>query len=243
MLETETLKCEEIIKSENALPVIIVAGGSSSRMNGKNKMFAEILGIPVIVRTLLAFENSEYISRIILVARNCDILKMQMLSKKYMISKLSDITEGGENRHSSVLNGFKRLSQSEKSVLISDGARPFVKPEMIKNCVLALKDNKGCLCAIKCKDTVLKAENGYAAETLDRNMIYLAQTPQGVDAELYLKSSKENEKLEFTDDASVIRAAGEKVKIEEGSVTNIKITTPEDLIFAEAIIREEQKCE
>lgn len=243
MLETKTIRCEETVKKENALPVIIVAGGSSTRMKGKNKLFAEILGIPVIVRTLLEFENSEYISRIILVARNCDMLKMQMLAEKYMITKLTDLTEGGGNRHSSVLNGMKRLNENEKCVLISDGARPFVKPEMIKDCAVAMSAHKGCLCAVKSKDTVFKAKDGFIDESIDRETVYLAQTPQGVDVSLYLKSSEENKDKEFTDDASVITVAGENVKIVKGSYENIKITTMEDLILAEAIVREEQKCE
>lgn len=242
-LETETLKCEVCSVSADAVPVILVAGGSSVRMNGIDKQLAEIGGIPVIVRTMLAFENSKYISRIIVVTRPEIEADVDKLASKYMISKLTDIVSGGSTRHESVLNGMACLSVSENKVLIHDGARPFVKDKMIFDCVNALKKANGCLCAVKSTDTVKSAENEAVISTLDRNNIYLAQTPQGVDSKLYKKFCESGNDTEFTDDVSVMESAGERVIIVNGDKSNIKITTPFDLILAEAIVREEEKCE
>ena len=231
-LKTETLKCEVSSVSADALPVIIVAGGSSLRMNGIDKQLAEICGIPVIVRTMLAFENSEYISRIIVVTKPESITDIDMLAAKYMISKLTDIVSGGSTRHESVLKGMSVLCENEDRVLIHDGARPFVKDKMIFDCVNALKKAHGCFTALKAVKT-----------TLDRNKIYFAQTPQGVDSKLYKKICESVSDTDFTDDASVLESSGEKVIIVNGDRSNIKITTPFDLVLAEAIVREEEKCE
>ncbi len=242
-LKTEALKCEVCSVNADALPVIIVAGGSSERMNGIDKQLAEIGGIPVIVKTMLAFENSKYISRIIVVTRPEIEADIDKLASKYMISKLTDIVSGGLTRHESVLKGMACLSVSENKVLIHDGARPFVKEKMIFDCVNALKKANGCLCAVKSTDTVKLCENEAVKSTLDRNNIYLAQTPQGVDSKLYKKICESGNDNEFTDDASVMEFADEKVIIVNGDKANIKITTPFDLILAEAIVREEEKCE
>lgn len=242
-LKTETLKCEVSSVSADALPVIIVAGGSSLRMNGIDKQLAEICGIPVIVRTMLAFENSEYISRIIVVTKPESITDIDMLAAKYMISKLTDIVSGGSTRHESVLKGMSVLCENEGRVLIHDGARPFVKDKMIFDCVNALKKAHGCLTALKATDTVKICENEAVKTTLDRNKIYFAQTPQGVDSKLYKRICESVSDTDFTDDASVLESSGEKVIIVNGDRSNIKITTPFDLVLAEAIVREEEKCE
>ena len=112
--------------SEDAVPVIIAAAGSSSRMQGISKMFEPILGVPVIVHTLRAFEKSPLISNIILVTKSEDILRLQLLVDEYGISKVTDIVEGGNNRQESVKNGLSVIDKSAQSVLIHDGARPLV---------------------------------------------------------------------------------------------------------------------
>ena len=232
----------EVIDAENtAIPVIIVAAGSSSRMNGTNKQFLSVEGIPVIAKTLLKFEKSESISRIILVAKKDDILKMQEICGEWGIDKVTDIVEGGNNRNESVLNGFKRLGNSENKVLIHDGARPFVTEKIISDTVLALKTADGVLTAIKVTDTVKRtAEGKTVVGTLKRDNLYLAQTPQGVDVKKYLKVCSENDTSSFTDDASVMEYGGYKVEVVNGSRLNIKITTPEDIPIANAYSRLER---
>lgn len=233
------LKYQTVSVSDSAIPVIIVAAGNSSRMGGINKQLLKICGVPVIARTLKAFENSEYVSKIILVTKEDMILDMQGIAESYGITKLTDIVSGGDTRQKSVLCGIKRLSKEEKAVLIHDGARPFVSLEIIKNCVLAMKEYDGCVTAIPAVDTVKKVNgDGTVERTVDRKYIYLAQTPQGVRVEKYLEALSSNEEI-FTDDASVLESIGVKVKTVLGDSKNIKITSKSDIVIAEGILKGE----
>lgn len=231
-------------ENRNGLPVIIVAAGSSTRMNGKNKLFLELNGIPVIAKTLLAFENCEKIKNIILVTRDEDILSMQLVAEKYMITKLSDIVCGGENRQKSVLNGFARLDENDKNVLIHDGARPLVSERIICDVADALEKYSAVTCAVRLKDTVKETdEKGMVIKTLDRKSLVAVQTPQGVNACEYLKAAENADLSLFTDDTSVMEAAGYEVFTVEGDYKNIKITTPEDIFAAEAMREADGLCE
>ncbi|MBR4911113.1 MAG: 2-C-methyl-D-erythritol 4-phosphate cytidylyltransferase [Clostridia bacterium] len=225
-------------ENRSGLPVIIVAAGSSSRMGGEDKQLISISGIPVIARTMLAFERSADISKIILVTRRESIPKMQLLAEKYMISKLTDIVEGGDTRQQSVMCGIARLGADDKKVLVSDGARPFVTGRMIKDCVCALDSHDGCLCAVKVNDTVKEVIDGAVRSTVDRSRLYLAQTPQGITVSLYKKAAVNTDISVFTDDVSVLESVGADVIAVEGDVRNIKITTPSDIALAEIYVKE-----
>lgn len=238
MVETE-LKLSYVTEvDENAeAPVIIVAAGSSSRM-GKNKQFMEIAGIPVIARTLLNFERCGCISNIILVTRREDIPSLQLIAEKYGISKLSDIVEGGDTRQESVLKGFDRLAKEVKSVLIHDGARPLTDESVIKAVVKGLEKYPAVTCAVKPKDTIKEiTPDGLVVKTLKRESLVAVQTPQGVYKNEYLDAVKKAGDVSvFTDDMSVMEAAGYEVLTVEGDYKNIKITTPEDIAAAESYI-------
>lgn len=241
MVET-SLKFEYEINeiSEEALPVIIVAAGNSTRM-GQNKQFMEINGVPVIARTLMAFENSRYISKIILVTKNEDIFVMQSLCSKYGIEKICDIVGGGDSRAHSVIKGFERLSENDNCVLIHDGARPLVTNRIIRDVADSLKIHKAVTCAVKVKDTIKTVDSsGKIVDTPDRNMLVSVQTPQGVHKAEYLNAIKAAKDISvFTDDMSVMESAGHDAYIVEGDYKNIKITTPEDISSAEAFLGEE----
>lgn len=219
---------------EDAVPVIIVAAGSSTRMNGLNKQFLEINGIPVIIKTLLAFEQSSAIKNIILVTKAEDIFKLQLLAEQHGISKLSDIVCGGNSRQESVLNGLARVGGEENSLLIHDGARPLVSEEVINRVVNGLKNHPAVTCAVKVKDTIKQIdESGKVIKTLARNSLVAVQTPQGVRRQEYRKAIDLIENLaDFTDDTSIMEAAGFEVLTVEGDYKNIKITTPEDISTA-----------
>jgi len=221
------------------LPVIVVAAGNSTRMGGVNKQFIELLGVPVIARSLLAFQNSDSVSRIILVTRQEDINPLQLLCEKYGISKLSDIVAGGENRHESVMNGFACLNSGDKAVMIHDGARPLVSDSIICSVAEALNKYDAVTCAVKVKDTIKQvAPDGKIEKTLDRSKLVSVQTPQGVKVEEYLEAVKKVEDVcQFTDDPSVLEAAGYDAYVVEGSYKNIKITTPEDIALAEIYLK------
>lgn len=222
-----------------AIPVIIVAAGNSTRM-GANKQFMEITGVPVIARTLMAFENSSVVSRIILVAKADDIFELQRLKTKYCISKVSDIVCGGSCRQESVLNGFKRLSDDEKEVLIHDGARPLVTEEIIASVTTALNDYSAAACGVRVKDTLKQVdESGKIIKTIDRSSVFAVQTPQGVKKEEYLSAVENVDLSAVTDDMSIMELAGYTCLMTEGSYKNIKITTPEDIALAENFLKEE----
>lgn len=242
MIETD-LKLEYKINelNEDAIPVIIVAAGNSTRM-GQNKQFMEIYSVPVIARTLLAFQNSEYISKIILVTKAEDIFIMQSLCSKYGIDKISDIVGGGDSRQESVLKGFERLSDSDKCVLVHDGARPLITNKVIGDVATALKIHKAVTCAVKVKDTIKVVDkNGKVVNTPDRSTLVSVQTPQGIHKNEYLESVKNAKDISvFTDDMSVMESAGFDVYTVDGDYKNIKITTPEDILSAEAFLGEEE---
>lgn len=243
MNKTE-LKLEyEIVSEKNkGIPVIIVAAGNSSRMKGINKQFLEIGSVPVIAKTLLAFEKSDAVKNIILVSKEEDIFALQLIAEKYSISKLSDIVCGGKTRQESVLNGLLKLDKEDEKVLIHDGARPFISQDIIKSVVLALNDFSAVTCAVKIKDTVKEIdENGLVIKTLKRDNLISVQTPQGLNVSDYKKAIEEaGDVSAFTDDTSIMEAAGYKVKTVEGSYKNIKITTPEDIALAEIYEGEEK---
>ncbi len=240
------LSYEVCERCETGVPVIIVAAGSSTRMQGINKQFLEIHGIPVIARTLLAFENCKAVKNIILVVRDEDIFALQLLAEKYMITKLSDIVCGGKTRQESVLKGFSRLGEEESLVLIHDGARPFVNERIINDTISALEKHSAVTCAVKVKDTIKQIDqNGCVIKTLERGSLVAVQTPQGVRINDYMTAvEKVGNVTAFTDDTSIMETAGYTVAIVNGDYNNIKITTPEDIAIAEGIIKSEDSlCE
>lgn len=246
MLETK-IKLEYNLceNKSSGIPVIVVAAGSSSRMNGVNKQMLLLGGIPVLVRTLLQFERNQNISRIIVVSKKENLLEIQKLADEYMISKLTDIVEGGASRQESVLNGLNRLSQNEEKVLIHDGARPLVSQKTISDVANALENYVAVTCAVKVKDTIKEIDKEKKViKTLNRENLVSVQTPQGARVLEYLKAIRETDISKFTDDTSILEEAGYDVYTVEGSYKNIKITTVEDIKVAQGFLSEEaEECE
>ncbi len=241
MIKTEIkLEYELCEDRNNSITAIIVAAGNSTRMNGADKQFLKICGIPVIARTLMAFESSESVKRIILVTKAESVFEMQLMAEQYMITKLSDIVCGAGSRQESVLNGFRRLDESDSKVLIHDGARPLVSNSIIRSVTEALKNHIAVTCAVKIKDTVKQVdETGKIVKTLARDSLVAVQTPQGVRVKEYLSAAEQaGDVSHFTDDTSIMEAAGFEVYTVEGSYKNIKITTPEDINLAESYLGE-----
>lgn len=239
-LQYETINCAQ----NDAIPVIIAAGGSSLRMEGTDKQFVQLLGVPVLARTLLMFEQCSKISRIIIVTRTDSILPVQELCQKYLITKVTDILEGGNNRHESVMNGLSRLISDENKVLIHDGARPLVNNETILGVIDALDNFDAAVCTVPVNDTVkFITRDGIVDKTLDRSLIHLAQTPQGVDVLKYKKACETVDATRLTDDSAVMEAAGYRVAYTKGYKSNIKITTKEDIPLAEFYLKENGLCE
>ena len=234
------LSYEKVDETVNKVPVIIVAAGNSTRMQGTDKQFLEVGGIPVLARTISKFQMSDVVKSIIVVTKESDILKIQNLCEQYSFSKVSDIVAGGQTRTLSVKCGLSVLEKGEKYVLIHDGGRPFVTKKMIDDVVKALRTSDCAIIAKQSTDTVkMTDKEATILKTIDRKTIYLAQTPQGVNVNKFKFALNSVKDEEYTDDASIMEKMGYKCVVCEGSATNIKITTPNDIAVASAIAQAE----
>lgn len=222
----------------NPVAAIIVAAGNSTRM-GQNKQFIDLLGIPVIARSLLAFETCKDIRDIIVVSKKDCIADIQKICDAYNITKLTAIVEGGETRQQSVENGINAASLDIAYFAIHDGARPLVEPNDISECIETAKNHGAAALGVYVKDTIKRVNvEKLIVETPNRQYLMAVQTPQIFEAKIYKKSleyAKENN-LTVTDDCAIVEASGYGVFIVEGSYENIKVTTPEDVPMAESIL-------
>ena len=220
---------------------IILAAGASTRMGGEiPKQLLEINGKPVMIQSLLAFEMSDFISEIVLVVPDGCERAYRTIAKSYGISKLSAVVAGGDTRTKSAANGFKKLGADVKFVAIHDAARCLVTPEIIDRvCMAAVKYN-AATAATRSTDTIkISGKNKFVDHTEDRNHVWLAQTPQVFLCDLYRAASyiAEGSHLCTTDDNALIENVNHKVRLVECGKYNMKITTPEDLIVAEALLK------
>lgn len=217
---------------------IILAAGSSTRMNGTNKQLLELGGIPVIMRSVLNFENCGEISEIIIAARENDREAILSECRKYKITKLKAVCAGGKDRAESAKIAFGFTEKCDY-VAVHDGARPFAAPALIENVIKEAEETGAAIAAIPVTDTVKKAENGFITATPPRSSLFSAQTPQVFKRELYEKMCGISGAV--TDDSSLAEKLGVRVKIAEGSPKNIKITTPADIPVGEVYAGERRK--
>ena len=225
---------------------VIVAAGSSERM-GEDKLMLELGGMPILVRTLNAFEACGYIDEVIVVTRQEKLMDVAKLCREYGIDKASKILCGGVNRPESALIGVCGISPEADLVAIHDGARPFVTEEIIQDTVHMASLNKAAAPAVSVKDTVKLTRENTVKETPDRETVKAVQTPQVFFPDIIkasLSYAVQND-LKITDDCSAVEFLGVPVTLTKGSEENIKITTPLDLIFAKGILesRGEVSCE
>lgn len=221
----------------SSVSVVIAAAGMSSRMNGINKQFLLLEGIPVLARTLSVFDSINEIDEIIIVVQESEILVVSDLVKDFNIKKIKAIVPGGITRQQSVLNGLDHVTSQK--VLIHDGARPFVSQNEILNVISALDTNDAAAVGVKTKDTIKRINrNNMIIETLNRDELVQIQTPQGFKTDIILSAHKKavTEGVEVTDDCALAELRGINVKILYGSYNNIKITTPEDVVIARGIL-------
>ncbi|MBI1803563.1 MAG: 2-C-methyl-D-erythritol 4-phosphate cytidylyltransferase [Ignavibacteriae bacterium] len=227
---------------ESKIGVVIPAAGRGRRMgSNRKKQFLELDGKPIILRTLEHFQSSPLIDVIAIAVSPDAMEEVQNLVKKSGLSKVSHVVCGGEERQDSVWSGLEALrSRSLHYVLIHDGVRPFIDGGLIERIVDVAVHYRAAVPAVRAKETVkLSAADGSIQETLSRERLWLAQTPQGFDFQLLYTAYERARANGFagTDDASLVERLGEKVRLVEGSYDNIKITTPEDLELAENILR------
>lgn len=231
------------------IAAVVVAAGSGSRMNtAEKKQFMDLEGQPVMSYSLCAFEENPAIDRIVLVTAQEDLDRALKLCLQMNLSKVKSIVSGGEMRFQSVFNGLLALPEDTDYVLIHDAARPLLSQQVIRNCIRGAVIHKACAAAVKEKNTIKRSDgSGFAAETLDRSRLYEIQTPQSFSyrliLEAYYKLKKTIEEYDpdvsrITDDAVIVENMTDcRVALAEGDYRNIKITTPEDMIIAQALIR------
>ncbi len=216
---------------------VIVAGGSSTRM-GADKLHMELRGRAVIERTMLAFEQSRYIDEIVVVTRDEKIPTVANIAREAGIKKLKCVIEGGAERTASSWLGVQQCSQHAGLIAIHDAARPLVTQEIIERAVRAAQQRGAVAPAIHVKDTVRQARGGRVLRTLERDELYLMQTPQVFRADLIRAALAEAArlKLSLTDDCAAVMLMDAEVFLTEGSEENLKLTTPADVYAAEAIL-------
>ncbi len=219
---------------------LIVAGGSSTRMEGENKLIADIGGRPLLARTLGAFERCGDVDTITIVAKKGLFDDIKALAEKYAISKIKKIVEGGKERQDSVLNGLKSLGNcdSKDVVIIHNGSNPFARTEEISACIKEAKRHGAAACAFPLKDTIKKVRDDFVEKTLDRKDVWQMQTPQCIQFGLFSEAADnaKRKNIMATDDSALVEAVGGKVKIIPCSMENFKVTTPEDLALARKMI-------
>ena len=222
------------------LEAIIPAAGYGKRLKSKTlKPLVKISGKPLLVHTLLALARLESIQRIIIAVHPGSLNKFKRVLKQYKIKKEIFLVLGGKTRQDSVNNCLKHTGKDTDFILVHDAVRPFISRELIAKTIQAARDNQAAAAAVPSKSTLKRVTDNYEiSETLDRRNIWEIQTPQVFKKDILINAYRKYGALETTDDASLVEKTGIKVKVVLGSYFNIKITTPEDLVFARAILKE-----
>ncbi len=215
--------------------ILIVAGGSGHRMGSEiPKQFLELCGKPVLMHTLQVFYNFDPTSKIILVLPSSQLDFWNKLCTKHQFNLPHLLAIGGETRFHSVRNGLKFIDEPG-IVFIHDGVRPLVSEATLQRCYQAAKAKGNAIPVLPVTESLRKME-GIQNISVDRNLYYSVQTPQTFRSEQILNAFEQDYDPSFTDDASVAWKAGYSIEMVEGNRENIKITTPEDLIIAQAFL-------
>lgn len=217
---------------------ILVCAGNATRMGGVNKILLPLGETNVIGHAMRAFEACPDIAEIIIVTKADNESAIRETAAALGITKLTQITEGGDTRQQSVLKGLRCTSQDTSYIAVHDGARPLVKPEHIAKVIKDARVFGGATLGVPVKDTIKVVDDGLIVDTPHRPSLYLTQTPQVFRKRLYYEAVDfaMEHNLDFTDDCQLVEAIGGKVYMTVGDYTNIKLTTPEDHAIAEVLL-------
>lgn len=224
-----------------SLGVVIPAAGQGKRMGASgNKLFLLLAGRPILAHTLKLFEDSPRVSEIVVVGSAEDLPKIKELVKQYQFIKVSQVTLGGKERQESVHAGVRALSPAIQRVAVHDGARPLLTLDQLNRFFTESEKYRAAIMAVSVKDTIKRvSEDGQVLETPPRESLRAVQTPQVFERALLELAHQRctDEGFLGTDDASLIEWLGEPVHVLEGTLENIKMTTPEDIWLAENIFK------
>lgn len=221
--------------------VIVVAAGNSERMDGVKKQFIHLNDIPVLVRSVAKFDELPQVSEIIVVVSPEDLNEAKQMMYRYGLRKVTQVVAGGATRQQSVAQGFAACDRSCSLIAIHDAARPFVRQQDILQVFADAQEYGAATLGAPVKDTVKQVKQSQIIRTPDRSKLYVVFTPQVFRMEWYTQGMTEAQRLgeDYVDDCQLIEKLGYPVHITIGSYTNIKITTPDDLIYAEVLAKEE----
>ncbi len=208
------------------------------------KQFLPLLGVPAVIRTLAAFDRAETVSSVVVVCRVEDTTRMRALLKEWGIRKVCAVVPGGESRQESVAAGLEAIPPEAGYIAVHDGARALIRPEEIDACVRDCFETGASALGVPVKDTIKVTDLRHRViSTPDRSALWTVQTPQVFEKFLYLRALEEARRRggDYTDDCQLAEGIGVPVHLCEGSYENIKLTTPEDLCLAEAILRKREE--
>ena len=220
---------------------IIVAAGKGLRMNDPTrKQYLDLGGRPILAHSVIIFDRCELIDKIFLVLPKEDIeYCRQNIVPSMELKNGLNLVSGGEQRQNSVYNGLQAIDKNTDTVVIHDGARPFIQPHELESCILGARKFGACILGLRAGDTVKHVgKSGFIEKTLERDRIWLAQTPQAFKYELIMRAHQIARRDGYTgsDDASLVERLGKDVRIINGSKNNMKITVREDLVMARAML-------
>lgn len=222
--------------SSDRVGVVIAAAGAGQRMGGMDKIFAPVLGRPLLAWTIEPFQSSPLVDQIVLVVRRGSVAAAEKLAREGAWSKVSHACPGGARRQDSVAEGLRRL-EGCRWAIIHDGARPCLTPDLIERGLAEVTQTGAAIAAVPVKDTIkVVGQDGLVRDTPQRRDLWAAQTPQVFRLDI-IQEAHARAQGEATDDATLVEGLGYEVRVFMGSYDNIKVTTPEDLILAEAILR------
>lgn len=234
---------------DKALPkcsMVVAAAGSSARMGGEDKLFSSLAGVPVLRRTLSAIDRSALVAEIVIAAQEDKMEAVADLCARCALHKPVKVVRGGASRTESVLAAALECDPKAELIAIHDGARPLVQPALIDEMIRVGHRTQAAAPAVPVTDTVKVAdENGLVLSTPDRRSLYAVQTPQVFQANI-LKAALQAALASgepVTDDCAAVERLGKQVWLTEGDRSNIKITTPDDLAIAEALLRQREAAQ
>jgi 2-C-methyl-D-erythritol 4-phosphate cytidylyltransferase len=225
-----------------AYQVIIPAAGQGKRMGaGKNKLLLELNSIPVFIHSLKVFEEDELCDGIILAIHPQDEAEFNSLLKKYGVKKVLELVPGGKERQDSIYNALKTV-KGDGIILVHDAARPFIRKEHIHGLLDTAQETGAAIIGVPAKDTMKTVRDDVVMATVERSSLWAVQTPQAFRFSVLYRAYEQAEKDGFigTDDSSLVERISHPVTMVEGDYDNIKLTTQEDLFFAQAILQKRQ---